>query len=81
MSTEYSRHVYVVGPDKDLLEQFVGKHFTEQYRDTPDIIKMSTEMIDPTDALSIYVLYNNDNDWLYHYTMSKLDKVVLVKDF
>lgn len=76
----FKKFVYVIGPNADKNEQFIGTHFSVELSQIPEIIKTTTEMVDPEDAIHVYVIIDDNEDWLFHYS-SKKGNIVLVKDF
>jgi len=81
---DFQKHVYIVGPNKELNEKFLGSMFGEEYKFAPNLFRVSTNMMDPDgphDAIQIYVVLDDNEDWLMHYTTKSLFNTTLVKDF
>ncbi len=71
--------IYILGPNKDENEKFIGRNFSEEYKSRPDMFVCSTEKLTvDNDAICTYIVYCGDNDWLYSYSNQK---VILVKEF
>ena len=71
--------IYVLGPNKDENERFIGKNLSEEFFAHPEMFICSTEKLAVDDnAICTYIICKEDNDWLYHYINQK---VVLVKEF
>lgn len=75
------KHVYIIGPNKELNEVFLGQMFGAKYKFAPDMFKLSTDKIEPTDAIHTYVILDGNEEWLIHYSTKRLEDTVLVKDF
>lgn len=74
------RKIYIYGPDKNENERFIGENFSEEYSAFPEMFVCSTDKQDiDSEAICTYVIYKNEDDWLYHYSGS--NKVVLVSSF
>lgn len=75
------KKIYVLGPNAELNEKFIGKYFSEEYQQNPELFILSTEKLEIEDeVIFAYIIYNNDEEWLYHYTNNN-KKVVLVDKF
>lgn len=74
-----NKHIYIIGPNAEKNEQFVGVHLSEEWNHMPGLIKTTTEKVHPADAIMSYVILDKNEDWLFEYTGSK--QVILVEDF
>ena len=75
------KHIYIIGPNKELNEQFIGQMFGEEYKFAPDLFKTSVDMLEPDDAIQTYVILDNNDEWLMNYTTKRMTDTVVVKEF
>lgn len=78
---DFQKHVYIVGPNTELNEKFLGAMFGEEYKFAPSLFRVSTDMINPTDAIQTYIILDDSEEWLMHYSTNKMADMTLVKDF
>ena len=79
--SDFDKKVYILGPNEEKNERFIGTYFPLEWKTVPSLIQMSTDKLEPKDAIYTYVILDNNEDWLFHYTGNKTSNVVLVKDF
>ncbi len=75
-----NKFIYILGPNAEKNERFVGTHLSEELNQIPGLIKMSTEKMHPVDSITTYVIYDGHEDWLFEYS-DKKEHAVLVEGF
>jgi len=78
---DFEKHIYILGPNKELNERFIGEMFDEEYKFSPGLFRVSEDMLDPEDAIQVYVLVDGNDEWLMHYSTKRMTNTILVKEF
>lgn len=73
--------IYIVGPDDVQNMDFGHKIFSEYQHLFGKYVLFSTEMIRPSQALQVYVVCNDNEDWIDFYSSQRFDNVTIVRSF